>query len=94
MLQVFTNNAGEIRLSGRFDAAQVEKARGFFRQVEQSSTIDFAEVDYISSAGLGVLLETQKRLDATGQRLRLVNLNPLIKNVFWIAGFNAVFEIE
>lgn len=94
MLDIDTSQAGEIRLSGRFDASQAEKARDVFRRVQTSCTVDFEKLDYISSAGLGVLLEAQKRLGASGQGLRLVGMNPPIRNVFWIAGFNAVFEIE
>jgi anti-anti-sigma factor len=59
---------GRISLSGRFDAAQVEKARAVFDQVKASTVVDFAELEYISSAGLGILLMTQRRLREGGGR--------------------------
>ena len=48
----------------------------------------------ISSAGLGVLLKTQKRLVAGGSGLKIINVNNHIKDVFRYSGFNAIFDIE
>jgi len=94
MLDVALSDNGEILLSGRFDASQVEKAKSIFNQIEKSSTVNFKNLDYISSAGLGVLLMTQKRLNESGQRLKLINMNKHISDVFNYAGFNLIFEIE
>jgi len=84
---------GQVRLSGRFDAAQVEKARVVFDQVKDSTVVDFGELEYISSAGLGILLMTQRRLRETGKSLKLINLNKHIRDVFQYAGFDKIFEI-
>jgi len=43
----------EILLSGRFDASQVEKAKAVFDTITQSGIVDFEDLEYISSAGLG-----------------------------------------
>jgi len=83
-----------VRLQGRFDAAQSERAMEVLEGVRSSAVIDFGELDYISSGGLGALFATQKRLLAEGEALRLTNLNPHIREVFAIAGFDTVFEIE
>lgn len=86
---------GRLLLSGRFDAAQVEKARVVFDQVKGSTVVDFAELEYISSAGLGILLMTQRRLrEGGGGALRLINLNKHIRDVFQYAGFDKIFEIQ
>jgi anti-anti-sigma factor len=85
---------GRVSLSGRFDAAQVEKARAVFDQVKVSTVVDFTELEYISSAGLGILLMTQRRLhEGGGGGLKLVNLNKHIRDVFQYAGFDKIFEI-
>ncbi len=63
-------------------------------EVSGSIEVDFAKLDYISSAGLGVLLGTQKRLSGMGHALTLVNLNAHIREVFRIAGFDRVFNIR
>jgi anti-sigma B factor antagonist len=85
--------AGQVRLSGRFDAAQVEKARAVFDQVNTPTVVDFAELEYISSAGLGILLMTQRRLREGGNGLKLINMNKHIRDVFQYAGFDKIFEI-
>ena len=85
---------GQVRLSGRFDAAQVEKARLVFDRISSHTVVDFAELEYISSAGLGILLMTQRRLRETGKGLKLINMNKHIRDVFQYAGFDKIFEIS
>ena len=80
-------------LSGRFDASQVEMARGVFLSLTEGKTVDFAQLDYISSAGLGVLLAAQKKLSQRGQSLKLINVNTHIRDVFRFSGFDQIFEI-
>ena len=57
-------------------------------------TLDCGQLEYISSAGLGVLLKTQKRLLAAGGKLRLVGLKPHLRDIFRYSGFDQIFEIE
>jgi anti-sigma B factor antagonist len=94
MFDVSVGDDGRVKLSGRLDASQVEAARAALDVVETSCTVDFTNLEYISSAGLGVLLSVQKRLSRSGQSLRLSNLNSHIGEIFRIAGFDKVFEIE
>jgi anti-anti-sigma factor len=93
MLEISIGKEGEIILAGRFDAAEAEKARQVFLQLTDAGVVDFARLDYISSAGLGVLLAAQKRLSERGKGLRLVNVKGHIRDVFHFAGFDQVFEI-
>lgn len=85
---------GDIEFSGRLDASQVEKANGVLRELTGSQTIDFGGLEYISSAGLGILLSNQKRLNSQGFALKLVNLNKHIRDVFLLTGFDKIFKIE
>ncbi|MFC1502683.1 STAS domain-containing protein [bacterium] len=89
-----TLNKNEVKLVGRLDASQVEKAKGVFEEVQSSCIVDFKDLQYISSAGLGVLLMSQKLLKDKGHNLKLVNMNDHIRDVFEWAGFNMIFEIE
>lgn len=50
---------------------------------------DLAQVDYISSAGLRVLLSAQKRM--AGKTMKIVNSKPAVKEVFDITGFSDIF---
>lgn len=85
---------GEIFLCGRFDATQLDRARQALDRVDSSCTVNFEGLEYISSAGLGVLLSVQKRLLGTNDSLKLVGLNRHIREIFKIAGFDQVFEID
>lgn len=94
MFEIDASDKGTIRLSGRLDASQTDRARAILDQVRDSCVVDFTELKYISSAGLGVLFAAQKRLVDAGRGLKLVNLNPHIRELFTIAGFDSIFEIE
>ena len=94
MFDISINEQGNVILSGRFDAAQVDKAKEVFDQVNESCTVDFIDLEYVASAGLGVLLMTQKRLMSNGKGLKLINMNKHIGDVFKYAGFDQIFKIE
>jgi len=85
---------GDILCSGRLDASQCAKAQGFMDSVSGPSVLDFDRLEYISSAGLGMLLKTQKRLVKGGAALKIINVNHHIHDVFRYSGFHAIFEIE
>ena len=55
--------------------------------------LDFSQVDYISSAGLRILLRLHKRM-AERQGMRIVNANETVREVFSITGFVDLFTIE
>jgi len=94
MFEIDVSAEKEIILKGRFDASQVEKAAVVFDEVYESRVVNFARLDYISSAGLSVLLKVQKRLKDNGLELKLKNMNNQIREVFKYAGFDMIFEIE
>ena len=55
--------------------------------------VDFSDLEYISSAGLRVLLATGKRLGSSGGNLRLCNLNETVREVFDMSGFSTIFSV-
>ncbi|MBB95472.1 MAG: anti-anti-sigma factor [Rhodobacteraceae bacterium] len=56
--------------------------------------LDLAQVDYVSSAGLRVVLKAAKSARASGARLALAGLAPQVQEVFDISGFSSVLEIH
>ena len=82
-----------IRLRGRFDASQAAKAEEALARAEESTEVDFSELVYISSAGIGCLLAAHKKLQERGCSLKLVNMNAHIRELFELAGFDMVFEM-
>lgn len=84
-------------LSGRLDtttAPQLEKALQENLNGVAAVTFDFAGVEYISSAGLRVLLSAQKKMNAAGGEMKLVYVNETVMEVFDITGFTDILTIE
>lgn len=94
MFEITESQDGTLRLSGRLDASQSEKAKRPLSSVTETTVLDFSELEYISSAGLGVLLAAQKRLNENGHQLRLVNISSHIRDIFHFSGFDQIFQIE
>ena len=94
MFDIRVNEQGNVVFSGRFDAAQTDKATEVLGRITGSANLDFKDLQYISSAGLGVLLATQKRLSENGGRLKLINMSSHIRDVFHFARFDMIFEIQ
>ena len=59
----------------------------------QKILVNFADLDYISSAGLRVLLTTAKRLGGSGGTLRICGLNETVSEVFEISGFSVILSV-
>jgi anti-sigma B factor antagonist len=94
MLAIDYAHDGSIVISGRLDAAQSPLAQAFLDKVDGTATLDCTGLEYISSAGLGVLLKTQKRLMASGGKLRLRGVSRHLQDIFGYSGFDQLFEIE
>jgi anti-sigma B factor antagonist len=94
MFEIEYGDGGDVMCRGRLDAAQCTKAEEFMDGLEGASTLDFEQLEYISSAGLGILLKTQKRLAGSGAGLKIINVNNHIYDVFRYSGFHAIFDIH
>jgi anti-sigma B factor antagonist len=94
MLKIDYGSDGVIVVAGRLDAAQAPAAQAFLDRVGGTVTLECSQLEYVSSAGLGVLLKTQKRLMAASGGLRLAGLNRHVRDIFTYSGFDQLFEIE
>ena len=94
MFDIDFNDGGAVVVSGRLDAAQAARAQEFLDRVLDECILDMAALDYISSAGLGVLLKTHKRLMVNATGLKLINVNSHINDIFRYSGFDKLFIIE
>lgn len=56
--------------------------------------LDFAGVEYISSAGLRVLLATEKTMRRQQGKMKLRHVNPAVKEIIRLAGFLQIMNIE
>jgi len=86
-----------IQVTGRLDAnssPELEKELiTLLESDEKFFLIDLAELDYISSVGLRVLLMVAKKAKALGGKVALNSLREHVLEVFEIAGFTAIFPI-
>jgi len=94
MLTIESGGDGVVVVAGRLDAAQAPAAQAFLDGVQGTVTLDASRLEYISSAGLGVLLKTQKRLLGSGGKLRLAGVGKHVRDIFVYSGFDQIFEIE
>ena len=94
MFQVSRGEDGRVHLSGVCDSSTSDQLKEALASVTTSCTVDFDGLEYISSAGLGILLATQKRLAPVGGKLKFVNLGNTIREIFLLARFDAIFEME
>jgi anti-anti-sigma factor len=94
MFEIGHGPGGTVVFTGRLDAAQCAKAEEFIDAAGSAIAFDFAGLEYISSAGLGLLLKKHKRLLASGARLRLINVNGHIFDIFRFSGFDQVFDVQ
>ena len=56
--------------------------------------LDFTDVEYISSAGLRVLLAMEKTMRRQSGKMKLLHVNPAVKEIIRLAGFLQVMHIE
>ena len=92
-----TENGLILKLRGRLDtesAPMLEAALHEDISDIQEVTVDFLNAEYVSSAGLRVLLGSTKMLKKRGIGLKVVHLSQSIREIFEVTGFIDLLEIE
>lgn len=83
-----------VALSGRLDTNTSPDLEGELKLDGVSEVdFDFAALEYISSAGLRVLMATQKAMTACGGKMLISHPNAMVKGVFDMTGLTSVFTI-
>lgn len=96
ILKTKTENTLKLALTGRLDtvtAPELEAVLSDSLEGIEELILDFTALDYISSAGLRVLLAAQKRMNTQGS-MKVTNINADIREVFEITGFCDILTIE
>lgn len=96
--EIKKDKATVLVIEGRIDSstsAELEKKLIVMIETEKEKDIiiDFSAMDYISSAGLRVLLMAAKKAGKMGGKVVLVGLSVNVKEVFDISGFSNIFNI-
>ncbi len=85
-----------VTLNGRLDTASAPELEDFLKNRLEGLTLlilDLAGIDYVSSAGLRVILSTQKALKTT-DAFKIINVNSDVMDVFEMTGFADILTIE
>lgn len=86
-----------MAIAGRIDGATSAEAEAATLETlakVPALVIDLRQVDYVSSAGLRVILKAAKAARVAAKRLVLAGLTPQVQEVFDISGFSSVLEIH
>lgn len=87
-----------IELRGRLDSntskALEEKLLAAIGSEQPAMVIDCGQLDYVSSAGLRVLLLAAKKIKAARGKLALCGLKSHVQEVFDVSGFSSIFSIH
>jgi anti-sigma B factor antagonist len=84
-----------LTLAGRLDTITSKQLESEIASLagKESVILDFAQVEYVSSAGLRVLLGMQKAMSAQGGSMKLTNVQPATYEVFEVTGFSGFLTI-
>ena len=97
IIETKENEISIFKLNGRLDSntsPNLEKLlAGAMEDGARKMVIDFADLDYISSAGLRIILKTTKDLRPTEGNIVLCSMQDYVKEVFEIAGFDSFLPI-
>ena len=94
--QIKNEKALTVVLEGRLDtmtAPELEAVLKTALEGVEELTFDFEKLDYISSAGLRVLLAAQKTMNRQGS-MKVKNANEIIMEIFEVTGFSDILTIE
>ncbi len=86
----------EIALEGRLDTMTAPELEAELAKDMDSADcliLDFSKLDYISSAGLRVLLSAHKAMSGKGG-MKVTNVNEIVQEVFEVTGFADILTIE
>ncbi len=97
------NRVDLFTVAGRLDAMNAPQLKqhldALFEQGRYRVVLDLADLEYVASPGLRILIEARKRArdwkitDLDGGDVRIANLPPKIKEVFDLTGFTSLFEV-
>lgn len=100
VIDVKEEKQGEVlilHITGRLDALSTpeteKKVFHFINQGENKLLLDFSGVDYISSAGMRMLLALTKKLKPLSGQLVLCSITTNVMDVFKMSGFDHVLEL-
>lgn len=96
IIKTQNGDALTVEVKGRLDTTtspELEESVKSSLSGVKELAFDFAELEYISSAGLRVLLSAQKIMNQQGS-MKVIHVNDVVQEVFEVTGFNDILTIE
>ena len=85
-----------VKVSGRLDTTTAPELEASLKESFEGLTklvLDFSELEYLTSAGLRVLLQAQKVMNKQGEMI-IRNVNETVNEIFEVTGFIDILSIE
>lgn len=83
-----------LQITGRFDFRLIKEFQELLVRTPRTWVIDFAEVDYVDSSALGMLLLLRERVGGDGQRVQLHGVRGQPRDVLLMAKFDRMFRLD
>lgn len=90
------NGKAVVKLAGRLDTVTAPELETALKEILPGISelvFDLETLEYVSSAGLRVLLSAQKTMNAQGE-MKVCNVNSTIMEIFEVTGFSDILTIE
>ncbi|MCI5675648.1 MAG: STAS domain-containing protein [Ezakiella sp.] len=92
------NKDNRLYLKGEIDIFNSRETReeimDFYFKRRDDIVLDFKDVDFIDSTGLGILIAVRKEAENDGNKVTIENVNSKIKKIFVITELDQVFEVK
>ena len=99
-MEIDTKEKNEIRILSVKGSIDADTASEFDQSLEKNISggrdrliLDLSRLEYISSAGLRVIMKAAKKMEITGGEMAIVGLRGVVQEVFKVSGFYSLFNI-
>jgi len=87
-----------VQLIGLLDTTATSEQEDELQKVldiaDQALVMDCSELEYISSAGLRFLMQLKRASEAKGGKIRIINMNEDVAEIFRMSGFHNIFSLS
>lgn len=87
-----------VQLIGLLDTTTISEQANELQKVldiaDQALVMDCSELEYISSAGLRFFMQLKRETEAKGGKIRIINLNEDVADIFRMSGFHNIFSLS
>ncbi|MGL4797268.1 MAG: STAS domain-containing protein [Paraclostridium sp.] len=92
------NNFWNVNINGELDVAEADRVKEHLNNLVEENPvdikIDFTNLEYIDSTGLGALIGVLKRLKINEKDIYILNARRNVKKIFDITGLDKIFKVE